>query len=721
MNTEEIEVRIEGMHCISCASSIEKAVRKVPGVQKVVVDYPLNAANILATVGTPHHAIVHAIVKAGYYAEVVDTRKVASLAPVIPLYNQPLFINFLTSFLFTLPLLINMVAVFYQPELLVVPWAQLILATVVQFWCGRSLYWGALASIRALSPNMDVLIVLGSLASYILSLALMSLGHRDLYFETGAFIITVVLFGRWIEGGAKEKSRQALVKLIALRPKKVKVERGGQLLEIDPQEVQVNDLFWVGPGEVIAVDGLIVEGTAMVNQEAIFGESVPVKRGQGERIFAGTLNVEGTIRARSDKVGSDTILEHVIERAKKLHTTKAPLQRTADLVAEVFVPAIIATGCAVFFAWWYDTRSAMEAALPAISTIVIACPCAIGMATPIALLVASTLSARCGLVFHDARAIEVASKIKILAFDKTGTITEGEPQVQKVFTYNHLSESEALCILASIEALSSHPIAQAIVHYARKLKILIEPVVHVQSLIGKGIQAEKRGELYFAGSLAYAQEQGIAIPPELGKEEEALSVVLVHGGKIVAGLSLQDVVRPYTEEVIEKLRGKGIRSVLITGDKKEIANAIAGKVGIPIVFSEVLPDKKVDIVQELKEEYEVVGMCGDGINDAFALAAADVGFSMASGSDFAIESSDITLMNQDLRGLINAIDLSRSTLRKIKQNLFLAAIYNIVAIPLAASGLLNPMIAATAMVASSLSVVLNAQFLRSWKPPYSKL
>lgn len=721
MNNEEMEVSIDGMHCVSCAQVIEKAVRKIDGVESASVDYPLGTGAIHLNPGVASkQKILQAIKDAGYHAEIIDDRKVHTFSSVAPFYDDPHFQSFALAFLLTLPLLINMFGEMFHIKFLVSPYAELVFATIVQFWCGRSLFQGAWSALKARVGNMDLLVIVGSLAAYIYSCYLLYMGENKLYFETGAFIITVVLFGRWIEGGAKEKAQAALLSLSSLRPKKVQVERMGELIEIRPEEVRLGELFFIKPGEVVAVDGVVIQGHSSVREEAIFGELVPTPKDKGDKVYAGTVNVDGLLKAKAEKVGSDTVLEHVIVRAKKLHTTKAPIQRLADEIAEVFVPAILATGLGVFLIWWWKTGAVTEAVIPAIATVLIACPCAIGMATPIALLIASGLSAKSGLLFHDARALELASKMQVFAFDKTGTITEGMPHVEKVLAFNTFSEKEVLQILASLETFSTHPVAEAIIGYARKQNIEVEPTYHVKTYMGKGIEAQKRGEMFFAGSLAYARENGIEIPKELEKDRESLIVALIHNRQIKGAVLLKDVIRPYAKEVVEDMKQRGIYVTLLSGDKIDNARMIASRVGIERVRGEVLPDKKVDEILLLKDGHKILGMCGDGINDAFALAAADVGFSMASGSDLAIESSDVTLMKKDLRGIIDAIDLSQATLRKIKQNLFLASIYNIVAIPIAASGLLNPMVAATAMVASSLSVVVNALFLRSWNPPSLK-
>ena len=712
----KLDVQIDGMHCISCSSSIEKAVKKVPGVVSVSIDYALGMGTIQMVPRTPPEKILKAIQEAGYHGEIIDQRKIHTFASVAPFYNNPQFINFFISFLLTLPLLIHMLGEMFNPSLSISPYVSLIFATIVQFWCGRSLYKGAWSSLKAFAPNMDILIVIGSLTSYIFSCILLFTGDLHLYFETGAFIITVVLFGRWIEGESKEKARTALYRIMELRPKKVHVEREGQFLEIDPYDLRMGEEFFIPAGELVAVDGVVIDGSSWIDEEILFGEKVPVGKQIGDRVYAGTLNLEGTLKAKAEKVGKETLFEHMVERAKKLHTTKAPIQKLADQVAEVFVPAILLTGVVVFFSWWIATDDIVSAILPAISTIIIACPCAIGMATPVALLAASSLSSKNGILFHDAHAIESAAKIEFFAFDKTGTLTQGEPSVQKIELFGSMKELEALQILSSLETFSSHPIAKAIVGYAKQSKIDPTPMSQMRNLMGKGIEASQKGQTYFAGSVAYAMEQNIPIPEALKTQEPFTIVVLIHHQQIAAAVYLKDVIRPYAKEVVEALQAKGIEVVLISGDKKLIAEETARKVGIDQVFAEVLPDEKVDTILDLKSRKKILGMCGDGMNDAFALASADVGFSLASGSDFAIESSDVTLMKKDLRGIVDTIDLSSATLRKIKQNLFLASIYNIVAIPLAASGLLNPMIAATAMVASSLSVVLNALHLRKWKP-----
>ena len=630
------------------------------------------------------------------------------------------FSYFLFSFLLSLPFLIHMILALAANPIELPSWLQVLLATIIQFVCGWPFYRGSYYALRAKHGNMDLLIALGTSAAYGFSLAvyLLKLPY-PLYFESSAVIITLVLFGRWLEALSKGRASAAVEKLLQMQPETALVERSGSWEEIPVASIVHGDIFLVRPGERIPVDGLVIEGESSVDESMLTGESIPVFKQTGAKLFAATINENGSLKANATQIGSETVLANIIRLVEKAQGSKAPIQRFADSISAIFVPIVLGISLLTILGWGLIGESYTLGLLNAIAVIVIACPCALGLATPTVIMVASGLGAQHGILFREAAALEQAGNIQTLFLDKTGTITEGRPQVMHIQAFPPYYENDVLKIATFLESQSTHPLAQAIMQKAKAKGIPIEEMTQFESFPGKGVTGKVRGEVYYLGSIAFAQELNVAIPEADITKRMAKGETLVaiwKEGKLVGVLSLEDRLRETSAEFIKALQERHIHPVMLTGDLQKTALTIAQKAGIEEVKYQLLPDEKMEEVKKYKLTNGKVGMVGDGINDAPALAQADVSFAIARGSDIAIEAADVTLMRNDLMSVIEAIDLSRATKRKIKQNLFFAFIYNVLAIPLAAAGLLNPIIAAGTMAMSSVSVIANALLLRYWRP-----
>ncbi len=628
--------------------------------------------------------------------------------------------DFFLSFVLTTPFFFHMLFSFSQMPLHLPALLQVLLATPIQFWCGRNFYQAAYKGLKTKNANMDTLIVLGSSAAYFFSLAVAIFSlDEPLYFESSAFIITLILLGRLLENQTKTKASEAARRLLELGPKEAHVKKGSTFVQVPISDIKVGDIFLVHPGEKIPVDGFVTEGASSVNESMLTGESVPVYKEIGSSLYASTLNQSGVLYGKALKVGSDTVLAGIIQTVKNLQNSKAPIQRLADKVSSFFVPLVILI--ALFtFVYWLVTYGIAAAVINATSVLIIACPCALGLATPSVIMAASGAASRNGILFKQAAALEQAAKINTLIFDKTGTLTYGKPEVKQVLpTHNH-TEEEVLQVAASLEHSSLHPLADAIVRLAKIKKIPLEPTTNFRDIPGKGVTAEKRGKRYMIGSTRFAIESGMVLTEEnlhtILDADTSTSVVWSED-EVLGYIFIADKIRPGTQKAIEWIRNAGIETIMLTGDSPKTATAIARQCEIEDVRANILPEEKAKAVSSLKKEGKVTGMVGDGINDAPALAASDVGFAFGVSSDIALESSDVTLMRPDLMGVVHAIELSRKATKKIRANLFLAFVYNALAIPLATMGALNPIIAAAAMSLSSLSVIGNAVLLSFWKPP----
>ncbi len=792
---ETIDLPIEGMTCAACAARIEKQLNKLPGVA-AAVNFASERAHVEFDAGAVSEPqLVSTIEKAGFKVLQVDPAvtmmeaRAAEKARKEAAYRAELK-RFWISVVLTLPLVAQMGAmVTGEHEDWLPRWLQLALATPVQFWIGWRFYVGAFNALRGGAGNMDVLVALGTSMAWAYSAVVTAadLHHHHVYFEASAVVITLVLMGKLLEARAKAKTSAAIEALIRLQPQTARILRDGELVEVPVASLHPGDVFVVRPGESVPVDGEVTEGGSSVNEAMLTGESLPVAKNAGDKVFAATVNGEGLITCRATGVGSHTLLAGIIRMVEQAQGSKAPVQRLADRISAVFVPVVTAIALAAFAGWWLIAGDFTNALVNAVAVLVIACPCALGLATPTAIMVGTGRGAAAGILVKNAEALELAKNVEVLVVDKTGTLTLGKPEVTDVLpamggafvggiiageasvggasaptaaviealvgaeapptepttaavgaeappteSTTALVGAEApptgvsptaatalLQIAASLEQGTTHPLAEAVVARAREQGIELAHPDGLRVVAGKGLTATLEGTEYALGSPAFLAEQGVAVPADLLAQLTGAgkSVVAVSRGLTFLGLlGVADRLRPTSREAVARLKQQGVEVVMLTGDNAATAAAIAREAGIERYEAEVLPQDKAAAVARLKAGGRRVGMVGDGINDAPALAAADVSFAIGGGSDVALEAADVTLMRSDLLSAADAIDLSRATLSKIRQNLFFAFIYNVLGIPLAAFGMLNPVIAGAAMALSSVSVVSNSLLLRRWAP-----
>lgn len=718
---ETVSLSIEGMTCASCVARVEKALKKVPGVVAAEVNLATETADVTLSGGADVGALTAAVEKAGYQAQ---PRQSAQAAGTRPAPNEwwPVAVAAVLS----LPLVIPMFASLFGADWMLPAWLQLALATPIQFWLGARFYRSGWKAVKARAGNMDLLVALGTTAGYGLSVYLMlrHAGHGmpHLYFEASAVVITLVLLGKWLETRAKRQTTDAIRALNALRPDTARVRRDGIDREVPVSQVARGDLVVVRPGERVPVDGVVVEGASQIDESLITGESLPVAKHEGDKVTGGSVNAEGLLVVRTSAVGAESTLARIVRLVESAQAKKAPIQRLVDQVSEVFVPIVIVIAAATVLGWGFATGNWEAAILNAVAVLVIACPCALGLATPTAIMAGTGVAARHGILIKDAEALEVAHKVGIVAFDKTGTLTEGKPELAA----SQASDGDRRSFLAgaaSIQAGSEHPLARAVLAAAELEGIQAPPAANVRAVPGRGMAAVVVGRELRLGSTRWMQELRVDLAAMAGQAHELESAGrtvswmadVTDEPRLIGLLAFGDTVKSTARLAISSLHAQGVRSVLVTGDNKGSARAVAGKLGIDEVRAEVLPEDKADIVAQLKQGGATVAMVGDGINDAPALAAADVGIAMATGTDVAMHAAGVTLMRGNPALVADAIDISRRTYSKIRQNLFWAFIYNVVGIPLAAFGLLSPVIAGAAMAFSSVSVVTNALTLRRWK------
>ncbi|PKO42120.1 MAG: heavy metal translocating P-type ATPase [Betaproteobacteria bacterium HGW-Betaproteobacteria-4] len=713
-----VEFAIGGMTCAACSARLEKVLNRQAGMQ-ANVNLAAERARIRLSAGADEAAVVAAVAKAGFTAAVVDgqTREREKAAKLL-VYRSEIR-RFWISVVLTLPLVGQMLFMFgehgHMNEL--PRWFQLALATPVQFWIGWRFYDGAFKSLRGGGANMDVLVALGTSMAWGFSTVVTLFGLvQHVYFEAGAAVITLVLLGKLLEARAKARTSEAIESLIRLQPKTARVERDGQWVDMPVEALMPGDVFLVRPGESVPVDGELIDGESSVNEAMLTGESMPVGKRAGDKVFAATANGQGAMRCRATGVGEHTLLAGIIRMVGEAQGSKAPVQRLADRISAIFVPTVCVIALATFAGWWWTAGDFAEALVNAVAVLVIACPCALGLATPTAIMVGTGQGARAGILVKNAEALERAEKITVLALDKTGTLTCGTPQVTDVVPYG-LTRDEALGLAAALEENSEHPLARAVVAAAVAgiPTVNRKKAANFKSLAGHGVEGEVEGRTLRLGSPSWL---GLADDPTVAELQRAGKTVvgLADGATTLALFAVADALRPTSRAAVGKLRERGIRVVMLTGDNAATAAAIAAEAGIAEFRAGILPGDKAAAIQELKADGGLVAMVGDGINDAPALAAADVSFAIGAGSDAAVEAADLTLIRSDLLGVVDAIDLSAATLGKIRQNLFFAFIYNVAGIPLAAMGLLNPVVAGAAMAMSSVSVVSNSLLLKRWQP-----
>ena len=723
---QSLELGIEGMTCAACSTRLEKVLNRLPGVE-AVVNLAAERARVRYQPGVTDPALLlAAIARAGFTGRIADDHsREEEKARKLAAYRAELR-RFWISAALTLPLVAQMVTMFggaadaHQHAELLPRWLQLLLATPVQFWIGWRFYDGGWKALRGGGANMDVLVALGTSMAYAFSLVvtLFAFDHLHVYFEASAAVITLVLLGKLLEARAKAKTTVAIEALIRLQPKTARLERDGQLLEIDAALLIPGDIFIVRPGEHLPVDGEVLAGASSVNEAMLTGESMPVRKQAGDRVFSATANGEGMLRCRATGVGEHTLLAGIIRLVAEAQGSKAPVQRLADRISAIFVPVVCAIALVTFVGWWFFGGVFSEALINAVAVLVIACPCALGLATPTAIMVGTGQGAGAGILVKNAEALERAEKISILAVDKTGTLTRGEPVLTDVIPLAASAE-DALLLAAGLEQGSEHPLARAVLQRAQAAGVALPALADFRAIPGRGVEGVLAGRKLSMGAPSwFAESATVALPtPRINALQGAgkTVVVLFENGVALALLAIADPLRDTSRAAVARLRAMGIRVVMLTGDNAATAAAIAGEAGIDDFQAEILPGDKAAAVNQLKAGGVLVAMVGDGINDAPALAAADISFAMGAGSDAAIEVADVTLVRSDLNGVADAVLLSRATLGKIRQNLFFAFIYNVLGIPLAALGLLNPVIAGAAMAMSSVSVVSNSLLLKRWK------
>ncbi|NMG74861.1 heavy metal translocating P-type ATPase [Aromatoleum diolicum] len=722
-----LELAISGMTCAACAARLEKVLNRLPGVD-ATVNFATERARLRYQPGLVlPEDLKQAVRRAGFEGieTGIATREQERLRQAAAWRVE--LRRFWISAVLTLPLLAQM------PLMLgdgwggeighdVVPrWLQLLLATPVQFWVGARFYRGAWSSLHGGGANMDVLVVLGTTMAWVYSTIVTLLGRHDLhvYFEASATIITLILLGKLLEARAKARTTAALDALLRLQPKLAYVERDGALVVVSVETLRPGDLFVVRAGDAVPVDGEVASGESALNEAMLTGESMPVDKHPGDQVFAATLNGQGTLRCRATGVGAHTMLAGIIRMVEQAQGSKAPVQRLADRIAAVFVPVVVVLAAVTFLAWWLLAGDFAQALTSAVAVLVIACPCALGLATPTAIMVGTGQGARAGMLVKNAEALELAEKIRVLAVDKTGTLTEGTPAVSDVVPSEGWSREQLLAIAAALEQTSGHPIAAAIVAEARAQAIAVAAAEGTVAVAGKGVSGRVDGRSVVLGTPDFLQEHGVDLPlaacENLAAAGKTLVAVAVNG-QFAGLIGVADRVRADSAAAVARLKARGLRVVMLTGDHAATAAAIAAQTGIDDWRAGVMPGEKAAVVKSLSRDGVRVGMAGDGINDAPALAAADVSFAIGVGADVAMEAADITLVRNSLHGVADAIDLSRATLSKIRQNLFFAFIYNVLGIPLAAFGFLNPVLAGAAMAMSSVSVVTNSLLLRRWRP-----
>ena len=761
MAVTELTLDIQGMTCASCVRRVEKALARVEGVTECSVNLATEQAHLRwespSEAGEPRRSpfgrhqkrsaaqapaeaaaqAIQAVQKAGYEAHVhhEDDRPAAA--------TDQAGWKVAVAALLSAPLVLPMLASPFGVHLMPPSWVQFLLATPVQFWLGWRFYRAGWHAARDLSGNMDLLVALGTSAAYGLSLWLWapwsaalsahSASHAQphephLYFEGAAVVITLVMLGKWLETRAKHKTLAALEALRALRPETALVMVEGQPQERPLKALQLGDVVMVRPGQRVSVDGEIVEGRSHVDESAITGESLPVPREAGQRVIGGTLNGEGLLLVRTTALGAETALSRIVRLVEQAQARKAPIQQTVDKVSAVFVPAVMVIALFTLIGWrlWAPDSAWETAIVHAVAVLVIACPCALGLATPATLMVGTGMAARLGLLVRDAQALELLRGVKVVALDKTGTLTQGQPRLLGcVAVPGRLEAASALAWAAALQQGSEHPLARAVREAAQQQGLSASRATELATVAGRGLsgQVQSNGILHL-GSARWMQELGIDLQPVQGAIDSALAQgrtvsILATEQHALAALSFGDTLRPEAREAVTTLKGLGVRCVMISGDNEAAARAIAREVGIDDVRAPVLPAEKAQAVQALRsglQPGERVAMVGDGVNDAPALAAADIGLAMP-GTDVAMETAGMTLLRPDLRLIPQGIALSRAVTRKIHQNLFWAFAYNVVGIPLAALGFLSPVVAGAAMAASSVSVISNALLLRRWRPP----
>jgi len=730
-------LQITGMTCAACSSRVERQLKKKAGVILVNVNLATEQARVqYDTEVLSAEDLINTVVKAGYGANKANQVSLEEQEARKEKELKQLKVELIISIVISAPLIAAMLLSFLGihnglTSILHNEVFQLIVATPVQFIIGRRFYISAYHAIKNKSPNMDVLVVLGTTAAYLLSIyngfiaeeTAVYMGMKDIYFESSVTIITLILLGKYMEANAKGKTSGAIKKLMGLQAKTARVIRDGKEQDIPVETVYPKDIVLVRPGEKIPVDGMIIEGNSSVDESMLTGESIPVDKKPGDAVTGATINKQGAFKFEATKVGSETALSQIVRMVEEAQGSKAPIQKIADKISGIFVPAVIICAMITLVIWLIVSGNFSESLIHAVAVLVIACPCALGLATPTAIMVGTGVGAGQGILIKGGEYLELACKVETVVLDKTGTITEGKPALTDTVSLGSLSEEALMKYAAAAEMNSEHPLGEAIYSYGKERISALPEVTDFKSITGKGVSGLIDGHKIHVGTrllMADINAQGIddETMEEILKRLEGdgkTAMILAVDHKAEGVIAVADVVKESSKAAIRQLNDMGIEVYMMTGDNRRTAEAIGRQVNITNVLAEVLPEDKAAHVETLKKQGKIVAMVGDGINDAPALAVADVGMAIGTGTDVAMEASDITLMRGDLRSIGTALDLSKKTMRKIKQNLFWAFIYNSIGIPFAAIGLLSPVIAGGAMAFSSVSVVTNSLSLRRFK------
>jgi Cu+-exporting ATPase len=709
---KKTKLSIQGMHCAACAVTIEKQLNKKIGVKKAVVNFSAEKASIeFDPKKVTEKELIKTVEKAGYKATIggADREKMLRESEIRNLKTL-----FIFSILFSVPIFI--ISMF----LMDFPFRNFVLfflATPVQFIVGYRFYKNSFIALKNKTADMDTLIAIGTSAAYFYSVANTFFIQGEVFYETSALLITFVILGRLLEGITKGKTSEAIKKLMKLSPKTAKVIRNNKEIEISIDEVKVNDIIIVKPGERIPVDGKIVSGYSSVDESMITGESIPIEKKKGDTVIGATINKHGTFKFRATKVGADTTLSQIIKIVEEAQLSKAPIQRFADKISSYFVPLVVLISIITFISWYLLGETITFSLMTSVAVLVVSCPCALGLATPTAIMVGTGRGAENGILIKGGETLENVRRVNTIVFDKTGTLTEGKPKVTDVISFNKFKKNDVLKYASIAEKRSEHPLGEAIIRQAKRKRIKIPDARNFKAIPGHGVKATYKGKRILLGNRRLMKKEKIGLNKFLidmtRLENEGKTAMIVTVNKKVIGIiAVADVLKKNSKKALQKLEKMGKEIIMITGDNERTAKAIGKELGINKVLAEVLPSEKAKEIKKLKRRGKVVGMVGDGINDAPALAVADVGIALGSGTDVAIETGDIILVRNDINDVVKAIKLSEKTMSKIRQNMFWALFYNILGIPIAAVGLLNPIIASAAMALSSVSVVTNSLLLK---------
>ncbi|MDP1742284.1 cation-translocating P-type ATPase [Polaromonas sp.] len=725
-SSSTLDLGVGGMTCASCVSRVEKALKKVPGVQEATVNLATESARVLYAPSAQMDAqLRRAVRNAGYEPRAAEAALPEDLSPWAG------FLPVAVGLLLSAPLLFPMIGDLFGKHWMLPAWQQFLLATPVQFILGARFYKAGWHALKALTGNMDLLVAIGTSAGWGLSMWLWLSAEPDtmvhLYFEASAVVVTLVLLGKWLEARAKRQTTAAIRALHALRPETAHVlQPGGEEVDLPVAEVLLGDRLVVRPGERIPMDGLLQDGQTQVDESMLTGEPLPVAKQAGDKLTGGSINGDGRVVLQVSAVGSESVLAQIIRLVEDAQAAKAPIQRLVDQVSAVFVPVVLVIALATLLGWWWQGAGLETALIHAVAVLVIACPCALGLATPAAIMAGTGVAAKNGILIKDAQALELAHKVDTVAFDKTGTLTVGRPRMVAFVVAPDSDEAQQLAVAASLQSGSEHPLARAVVTAAQERGMTVAQPDGLRAVPGRGSEGEVGARSYLIGSLRWMQELGVglgALAPEAARlqaEGATLSVLVervTQGLTVRALMAFADESKPEARQALALLRARGIRIVMISGDNRGAALAMGARLGLGAdeIMAEVLPGDKAAKVAELKAGGHTVVMVGDGVNDAPALAAADVGMAMGTGTDVAMHAAGITLMRGDLALVAGALDISHRTVMKIRQNLFWAFAYNVAGIPLAALGFLSPVVAGAAMALSSVSVISNALLLKRWR------